>query len=405
MRNLFTFFILILISINAVAQELYWNGKIMHQGSMKSALCPKDNNGNFSAAIDVILPNLDFEVQSDRILKTEDIINGKRIFVSIPQKSKVLKINTAGYYTLEIPFSAEDLVAQEVYRIVIKQPASKSQNEIKVYADNGDMYYQKKDYYSAFENYIIAANNHDVKSQYYLGYMYENGLGTKKDVVKAWGWYTLSADGGYDEAESALALLYLKDKDTANAEKWLTVSAEKGNDQSQYHLGKIYLTGFDYIKVDTTKAIDLFVRSAKQGNHKAQYQLGKLYEKKAIEMFSKSSELPESKIEMLKLDFVGIDKTPNLQEIEESLADPTIQNRCEAKFIRSVLNLMTDEVDSMSIAQFKEIAQTFIQDSNKAEIESATEDVEGPKEKSYWYWWMIGAIVVFMLIVIRLNRR
>lgn len=57
--------------------------------------------------------------------------------------------------------------------------------------------YQHKHYAAAFENFHYAAENFFPYSQYATGYMYYNGLGTRRNPVKALYWFR-RAEKGYD---------------------------------------------------------------------------------------------------------------------------------------------------------------------------------------------------------------
>ena len=69
--------------------------------------------------------------------------------------------------------------------------------------------------YSAPDNQPVAA--------WYMGTMYDAGLGVEPNVQKAMYWYEVAASQGYKEATLPLAALYfrLSTQDATNEEKWL----------------------------------------------------------------------------------------------------------------------------------------------------------------------------------------
>ena len=86
----------------------------------------------------------------------------------------------------------------------------------------------KKDPKQAF-NYVykleVTQNTGDEWADYLLGKYYETGYGTKKDIIKAYVWYSLSTDHKYKPAIKALAALKktMSDSEIKKAEK-LTVT-------------------------------------------------------------------------------------------------------------------------------------------------------------------------------------
>jgi len=62
-------------------------------------------------------------------------------------------------------------------------------------------------YVDAVRLFRLAANQGHAAAQYNLGWLYENGLGTVKDVGEARRWYKLAADQGFEGAKKALVRL------------------------------------------------------------------------------------------------------------------------------------------------------------------------------------------------------
>ena len=69
--------------------------------------------------------------------------------------------------------------------------------------------YQSGDYERAYREFSFLADGGDIRAQYYLGYMYENGEFLIQDYQEAARWYKKSAKRGYPESQIRLAKLYI----------------------------------------------------------------------------------------------------------------------------------------------------------------------------------------------------
>ncbi len=109
-------------------------------------------------------------------------------------------------------------------------------------------------------------------SQYALGKL----LQQEKRVKEAVEWYERASAQRNQYADYRLGKLYLQGeevpKDVPKAIGYLTASAESGNQYAQYTLGKLYLMGQD-IQQDREMAWYWFTQSADQGNQYAQFFL------------------------------------------------------------------------------------------------------------------------------------
>ena len=78
-------------------------------------------------------------------------------------------------------------------------------------------------------------------AQYWLGDMYENGLGVKRDIPIALGWYEKAAGKGIVQAETRLGEIYLTGQETiqdfTKARKWLQTAAAQGAGKAERLLG------------------------------------------------------------------------------------------------------------------------------------------------------------------------
>ena len=125
----------------------------------------------------------------------------------------------------------------------------------------------------------------DVRLQCYLGYCYENGLGTAKDVRGAAEWYRKAAEQGDEKAQIALARMYEDGKGVAKSKreavKWYTKAAEQGNCLAQFSLGFFHEFGYGVVE-NPLVAVEWYRKAAEQGDAIAQLCLGEMYEYGAL---------------------------------------------------------------------------------------------------------------------------
>lgn len=113
-----------------------------------------------------------------------------------------------------------------------------------------------------------------------LGTCYAEGLGTSKDLPKA---YALFKEGSKIDRESKfhLGIMYLKGVGTEKDEqKGLALIEELAttgdNPRAKAYLGKVYANGWG-VRVDNAKAVGLFEQAAMEGNTDGMLELGKAY--------------------------------------------------------------------------------------------------------------------------------
>ena len=69
--------------------------------------------------------------------------------------------------------------------------------------------FAQKKYDLALKYCTPAAEQGDPEAQYYLGVMYDNGLGIKQDYFKAFEWWGKAAENGNADAQCCLGGLYI----------------------------------------------------------------------------------------------------------------------------------------------------------------------------------------------------
>ncbi|MBR1648608.1 MAG: sel1 repeat family protein [Alphaproteobacteria bacterium] len=143
----------------------------------------------------------------------------------------------------------------------------------------------ERDDEKALMYYSMAAEKKDKIALNNLGSLYYNGIGTKKDVVKAAQLFEEAAALGNNEAAVNLAFVYLTNSSFSGDQeraahrsrvvRLFNQAAEGGNATAQYMMGMIYYNGFGLNKNDD-KAFQYLKKAAAQYDE-AQYQLALRY--------------------------------------------------------------------------------------------------------------------------------
>ena len=124
-----------------------------------------------------------------------------------------------------------------------------------------ESYFSQKDYSRAFSEFLPLANEGDFRSQYYIGYLYLNGLGVTQDVKEAVRFLNMSSDQNYDMAQSLLAFLYDEGQAVPqNRERAMELyqrAAEQNNSSANLNLGVMYYNG-TIVEKNHAKALEYF---------------------------------------------------------------------------------------------------------------------------------------------------
>jgi TPR repeat protein len=143
----------------------------------------------------------------------------------------------------------------------------------------GKAYFEKHLTYSNYETafkYFKKAKTPN--SYYYLGKMYQNGLGVKENISEAIRYYKLADT---KEAKFELAKLYIDGKYVLKTHKLglklLKDSAKSGYDKAQFFLGKLYLEDNSIVSKDLEEAAKWLYMSAHNNNFKEAKELWDKY--------------------------------------------------------------------------------------------------------------------------------
>ena len=107
--------------------------------------------------------------------------------------------------------------------------------------------YKSFDYQTARKEFLKSATTGHTDSQFYLGEIYEGGVGIAIDYKAASSWYEKAANNNHSSAQARLAYLCHtgrgKEKNPAMAFSWYKKAAENGHYIAQYELAKLYMQG------------------------------------------------------------------------------------------------------------------------------------------------------------------
>ncbi len=139
--------------------------------------------------------------------------------------------------------------------------------------------YNSGNYGEALRLFKPLAEQGAAAAQFYLGVMYENGLGVSQDYAEAVKWYRKAAEQGDDEAQNNLGILYVTGRGVtrkyAEAVKWYRKAAEQGNTKAQNNLGIMYERGLG-VSRDYAEAVKWYRKAAEQGEEGAKGALKRL---------------------------------------------------------------------------------------------------------------------------------
>ena len=108
----------------------------------------------------------------------------------------------------------------------------------------------------------------NMRAQYILGFLYENGLGVNKDTNEAIKWYEKAAENGLSDAMFNLGFIYHDgegvDVNYPLAMEWWKKAAERGESAAMYNVGVMYELG-DGVPADPVEALNWYRQSANRG--------------------------------------------------------------------------------------------------------------------------------------------
>jgi uncharacterized protein (TIGR03067 family) len=116
-------------------------------------------------------------------------------------------------------------------------------------------------------------------AQWFVGTLYELGVGTKQNEITAAYWFQQAAEQEHAGAQSRLATLYIQGRgvarNDAEALRWLRVAAQQGDRVAQTNLGAFYAKGRG-VQQSYQEAIRWYVQAATLGEPQAQANLASI---------------------------------------------------------------------------------------------------------------------------------
>jgi TPR repeat protein len=147
-------------------------------------------------------------------------------------------------------------------------------------SDSAQRAYDDGRYEVAFSRWERLAQFGDAKAQNQIGWMYERGIGTDRDLNEAIVWYRKAAQSGFATAQTNLGLMYLNglgiERNAQEARRWFEKAAAQGDAKAENNLGVLFDQGRG-VPENNAKAAEYFSRAAARGNLEAKNNLGVLY--------------------------------------------------------------------------------------------------------------------------------
>ncbi|KAF9147465.1 hypothetical protein BG015_010901 [Linnemannia schmuckeri] len=120
---------------------------------------------------------------------------------------------------------------------------------------------------------IISASHGDKVAQVALGNMYKEGQGVYRDYQSAMDWYLRAADQSFARAQPNIGVLYHNGQgvpqDFAKAMEWFLKAADQGFADAQFNVGLLYDKGLG-VPQDPSKAMEWYQKAVEQRDSDAE---------------------------------------------------------------------------------------------------------------------------------------
>lgn len=120
-------------------------------------------------------------------------------------------------------------------------------------------------YDQAFRECLTCAKRGSADAGVLLGWMYQTGTGTEKNLDEAKKWYESAKSDNPGQAEFYLGTIYRAQHDNVRGLEAFNNAARAGYAPAMYHLGRLYLFG-DGVPRDEAVAFRYFEEAAKRGH-------------------------------------------------------------------------------------------------------------------------------------------
>ncbi|MGI6782570.1 MAG: tetratricopeptide repeat protein [Acholeplasmataceae bacterium] len=174
---------------------------------------------------------------------------------------------------------------------------------------DGIYYFENRKYLKAFSIFINLAKKNCETAQYYIGQIYNRGLGIKRNRREAFNWFLKSAERGYADSQYLIGLAYSKFRkdeddwvimagwnrknpvlpsiypDNNLSMKWLIEAHRNGHTGAVFEVRQLFENmldlqdGIKELSFDIKlKLVEIFKEEYQKDNYKCAYYLGYLYE-------------------------------------------------------------------------------------------------------------------------------
>lgn len=129
--------------------------------------------------------------------------------------------------------------------------------------------YDKGNYAIAFEYFYALATENDSSSQVNIANMFLHGIGTEKNVEKAYDWYRQAANNHDVEGQYVYGWYCLENKKEKEGIELLAFAGDAGYADAVYDLAGFFLHGLYSCEREPNKAMTLYEQAAFMGKKEA----------------------------------------------------------------------------------------------------------------------------------------
>jgi uncharacterized protein len=123
-------------------------------------------------------------------------------------------------------------------KIVVKK---KSRAYLDRLFSRADKEFDRGKYVSAFRLFLKAAKEGDISSELNVGYLYDTGIGVRRNRVAALSWYKKAYRHGCASGAHNIGIIYRDKGNIKRALIWFQRAVDLGDDSSNLDIAKYYL--------------------------------------------------------------------------------------------------------------------------------------------------------------------
>jgi TPR repeat protein len=172
-----------------------------------------------------------------------------------------------------------------VFAVPAPPPIAAGADPAVLYRDGMERY-NAKDYAGAFPFLMRAGNAGQLEATFYVGWMFDNGLGVATDWAAAREWYQKAAAAGSSSAMNNLGTMYATGrgvvKDASTATAWYRKAAENGSLYGMTNYAGSVIDGIG-TTADRPLALSWYKRAAFRGHEPAVKELQREGEQSAVQ--------------------------------------------------------------------------------------------------------------------------